>query len=64
MDELFQDYVRTAKAKGLSNKVIMFKHILRNALIPHCYISRYAGSVFAYGDTPVRKFFKYLELAA
>lgn len=34
MDELFQDYVRTAKAKGLSNKVIMFKHILRNALIP------------------------------
>lgn len=34
LDEVFQDYVRTARAKGLSNKVVMFKHVLRNALIP------------------------------
>ena len=34
MDEIFQDYVRTARAKGLDNKKIMFKHVLRNAMIP------------------------------
>lgn len=34
LDEIYQDYVRTAKAKGLSAKVILFKHVLRNAMIP------------------------------
>ncbi len=34
MDEIFQDYVRTARAKGLSHTAVLFKHILRNALIP------------------------------
>ncbi|MGH7857393.1 MAG: ABC transporter permease, partial [Candidatus Binatia bacterium] len=29
-----QDYVRTAHAKGLSESVVVFKHILRNSLIP------------------------------
>ncbi len=34
LDEIYQDYVRTAKAKGLSERTIMFKHVLRNAMIP------------------------------
>ncbi len=34
LDETRADYVRTATAKGLSNKKVMFKHILRNAMIP------------------------------
>ena len=34
LDEIFQDYVRTARAKGLSEKKILIKHVLRNALIP------------------------------
>lgn len=34
LDEVFQDYVRTAKAKGLSNRSVYFKHILKNAMIP------------------------------
>lgn len=34
LDETGQDYVRTAKAKGLSDRVILFKHILKNAMIP------------------------------
>lgn len=34
LDEMFQDYVRTARAKGLSEIVILLKHILRNAMIP------------------------------
>jgi peptide/nickel transport system permease protein len=33
-DVLYQDYVRTAYAKGLPNRVILFQHILRNAAIP------------------------------
>lgn len=34
LDVLSQDYIRTAKAKGLSNLKILFKHALRNALNP------------------------------
>ena len=34
LDEINQDYVRTARAKGLSEKTVMFKHVMRNAMIP------------------------------
>jgi peptide/nickel transport system permease protein len=34
LDVLRQDYIKTAKAKGLSKMMIIFKHALRNALIP------------------------------
>lgn len=34
LDEMYQDYVRTARAKGLSEKAILLKHVLRNAMIP------------------------------
>jgi peptide/nickel transport system permease protein len=34
LDNLRQDYVRTARAKGLSEKVVVLKHVLRNSLIP------------------------------
>ncbi len=34
LDEVNQDYVRTARAKGLSEKAVMLKHVLRNAMIP------------------------------
>jgi peptide/nickel transport system permease protein len=34
LDEINQDYVRTARAKGLSEHKVMLKHVLRNALIP------------------------------
>jgi len=34
LDELGHDYVRTARAKGLTENTIMFKHVLRNAMIP------------------------------
>ena len=34
LDVIKQDYVRTARAKGLTEKVVMYKHALRNALIP------------------------------
>jgi len=34
LETLGQDYVRTAKAKGLPNRVVVFRHALRNALLP------------------------------
>ncbi|HCV00290.1 MAG: glutathione ABC transporter permease GsiC [Dehalococcoidia bacterium] len=34
LEVLRQDYVRTARAKGLAGSVIIFRHVLRNALIP------------------------------
>ena len=34
MDEIKKDYVRTARAKGLSEKMVLMKHALRNSLIP------------------------------
>ena len=34
LESLGQDYVRTAKAKGLPSRVVNFKHALRNALLP------------------------------
>jgi peptide/nickel transport system permease protein len=34
LDELGHDYVRTARAKGLPERKVLFKHVLRNAMIP------------------------------
>jgi peptide/nickel transport system permease protein len=34
LEEINRDYVRTARAKGLSERAVLFKHVLRNALIP------------------------------
>jgi peptide/nickel transport system permease protein len=34
LEEIGKDYVRTARAKGLSETVVLFRHVLRNALIP------------------------------
>jgi peptide/nickel transport system permease protein len=34
VDEIYSDYVRTARAKGLSNRQVLFTHVLKNGLIP------------------------------
>src|SRR5206468_8920041 len=34
LEELGQDYVRTARAKGLSEGTVVYRHALRNAMIP------------------------------
>jgi ABC-type dipeptide/oligopeptide/nickel transport system permease component len=34
LEVLHQDYIRTARAKGLSERVVIYRHALRNALIP------------------------------
>jgi peptide/nickel transport system permease protein len=34
LEEMGKDYVRTARAKGLAESVVLFRHVLKNALIP------------------------------
>jgi peptide/nickel transport system permease protein len=34
LEEMSKDYVRTARARGLSERVVLFKHVLRNAMLP------------------------------
>jgi peptide/nickel transport system permease protein len=34
LDNLGQDYVRTARAKGMREKVVVLRHVLRNSMIP------------------------------
>jgi peptide/nickel transport system permease protein len=34
LEEINRDYVRTARAKGLSEAVVLFRHVLKNAMIP------------------------------
>ena len=45
LDVLGQDYIRTAKAKGVSPKSVIFKHALKNSLIP---VITYFGPMLAY----------------
>ncbi|MBO6154791.1 MAG: ABC transporter permease [Lachnospiraceae bacterium] len=45
LDALNQDYIRTAKAKGVSKAKVIFVHALRNALIP---VVTYLGPEVAY----------------
>lgn len=45
LDAIHQDYIRTAKAKGLKVNKIIFKHALRNSLIP---VVTYLGPLCAY----------------
>ena len=45
LDALNQDYVRTARAKGVASYKVIFKHALRNALIP---VVTYVGPMVAF----------------
>ncbi len=57
LDVLGQDYMRTAKAKGVSGFMILFKHALRNAILP---VVTYVGPMLAYtvtGSFVVEKIF-------
>jgi oligopeptide transport system permease protein len=57
LDVLGQDYIRTARAKGVKPGKVLFKHALRNAVTP---VVTYAGPMFAYiitGSLVVEKIF-------
>jgi oligopeptide transport system permease protein len=44
LEVIRSDYIRTARAKGLSERVILFKHVLKNSLIP---VLTYSGPLAA-----------------
>ena len=57
LDVMGQDYMRTARAKGVSQFMILFKHALRNAILP---VITYVGPLLAYtvtGSFVVEKIF-------
>ena len=57
LDVMGQDYMRTARAKGVSGFKILFKHALRNAILP---VITYVGPMLAYlmtGSFVVEKIF-------
>jgi peptide/nickel transport system permease protein len=65
-DALSADYVRTARAKGLTERMITFRHVLRNALVPMITVllpqipNLLTGSLFievVYGIPGLGKFF-------
>ncbi len=45
LEEIGKDYVRTARAKGLSEAVVLFRHVLRNALAADADARRRAAAV-------------------
>lgn len=57
MENLGQDYVRTAFAKGLSEKTVIFKHALRNSLIPIATGLGHAISLVLAGSYLIEKVF-------
>lgn len=64
LDALGQDYIRTARAKGVSQAKVIFKHGLRNALIP---VITYVGPMLAFiltGSLVVENIFNFGGLGA
>ncbi|HZA25489.1 MAG TPA: ABC transporter permease, partial [Dehalococcoidia bacterium] len=57
LDVVNQDYVRTARAKGLPERMIRFRHILRNALIPVVTSLGFSLAALASGSFIVELFF-------
>lgn len=64
MENILLDYVRTARAKGLSESVVLIRHVLRNALLPVVtVIGLQFGSIFA-GAVIVESIFNWPGLSS
>ncbi|MGO8671713.1 MAG: ABC transporter permease [Capsulimonadaceae bacterium] len=57
LDEIGQDYVRTARAKGVSERSILFRHVLKNAAIPIITSVIYAIPFLITGNLLLESFF-------
>lgn len=62
LDALSQDYVRTARAKGLTRRVVDLKHARRNALIPVLTLSGLMIATLLNGTVVVETIFNYRGL--
>jgi peptide/nickel transport system permease protein len=59
LEVLHADYVRTARAKGLSGRIVLMKHTLRNALIPFVTLSGLTIAVLLEGSIIVESVFSW-----
>ena len=62
IEELGEDYVRTARAKGLSERVVLLKHVLKNGLIPVVTILGLQLGVLLAGSIITEKIFNWQGL--
>ena len=59
LEAIRQDYIRTARAKGLSERVVIFKHAWRNALIPIITLMGYVFVILVEGSVVVENIFSW-----
>ena len=64
IEELGEDYVRTARAKGLSERKVLFKHVLKNGLIPVVTILGLQLGVLLAGAIITEKIFSWQGLGS
>lgn len=57
LEVIHSDYIRTAKAKGLDSKSILFKHVLRNSLIPVLSLSGPLAAAILTGSFVIEQIF-------
>ena len=57
VDELNKDYIRLAKLKGLSERKVMFRHVLKNAFVPLAQYLPYSILLTVGGSLLVERFF-------
>jgi len=62
IEELGEDYVRTARAKGLSERVVVYKHVLKNGLIPVVTVLGLQLGVLLAGSIITEKIFNWQGL--
>ena len=57
VDELNKDYIRLAKLKGLSDRAVMFRHVLKNAFVPLAQYLPYSILLTVGGSLLAEQFF-------
>ena len=58
LDVLREDYVRTARSKGLGNRVVVYRHALRNALLPVLTLAGFQFAVLLGGTVIIERIFR------
>jgi peptide/nickel transport system permease protein len=64
LDVMEQDYIRTARVKGMDEKIVIFKHALRNALIPVITVAGLQFGQLLGGAVLTEKIFSYPGLGS
>ncbi len=62
LDELAQDYIRLARAKGLAERTVLFRHLLRNACLPMITLVGLSIPALLAGNVLIEVLFNYQGL--